>query len=119
MTLGAFIKQYREQNNVTQDEFSKLAKISRGYISQLESGVNPKTGKPAEPSLVTLNSIAKAMKMSVDELLMNVDTFNLSLSAEMPNTRSEEIGRIASRLNENSQRALLVFARALENEQKQ
>ena len=118
MTLGEFIKKYRQDNDITQDDFAKMAGISRGYVSQLESGGNPKTGKPAEPSLVTLNNIASAMRMTIDEVLAQVDSFNISLSYDIPDSRVDEIGRITAQLNDANKRALLVFARALEQEQR-
>jgi transcriptional regulator with XRE-family HTH domain len=118
VTLGDFIKKYRLENNLTQDDFARIANISRGYVSQLESGINPKTGKPAEPGLVTLNSIAAAMRMTIDEVLAEVDSFNISLSSDIPDTRVDEIGRITAQLNDANKHALLVFARALEQEQR-
>ena len=45
MTLGQIIKAYRETNSMSMDDFSKASKISKGYISQLENNLNPKTGE--------------------------------------------------------------------------
>ena len=49
MTLGQIIKAYRETNSMSMDDFSKASKISKGYISQLENNLNPKTGEPPVP----------------------------------------------------------------------
>ena len=50
MTLGQIIKAYRETNSMSMDDFSKASGISKGYISQLENNLNPKTGEPPVPS---------------------------------------------------------------------
>lgn len=36
MTLGEIVKQYRTQNSMSMDDFSKLSGLSKGYISMLE-----------------------------------------------------------------------------------
>ena len=36
MTLGDIIKQYRKDHGMSLDEFASLAKISKGYVWQLE-----------------------------------------------------------------------------------
>ena len=51
MTLGKFIKQYREDNNLSLREFSKSCELSHSYISKLEKGVDSKTGKPVIPTV--------------------------------------------------------------------
>ena len=51
------------------EKFAKLCGLSKGYISMLERGVNPKSGKPIIPSIDTVAQIASIMKISVDELL--------------------------------------------------
>ena len=53
MTLGQIIKAYRETNSMSMDDFSKASKISKGYISQLENNLNPKTGEPPVPSILS------------------------------------------------------------------
>lgn len=42
MTLGDLVKNYREKNNITMDEFSKTCSLSKGYISMLENNTNIK-----------------------------------------------------------------------------
>lgn len=57
MTLGKFIKQYREDNNLSLREFSKSCELSHSYISKLEKGVDSKTGKPVIPTVETIKKI--------------------------------------------------------------
>jgi len=36
MRLGEIIKKYREENNLSMDDFVKFSGLSKGYISMLE-----------------------------------------------------------------------------------
>jgi transcriptional regulator with XRE-family HTH domain len=80
MTLGNIIKQYRENNKMSQRQFAIACDVSNGYISMLEEGRNPKTNEPIVPSLVTLRKLARAMHMSVDELMIAADEMEISLA---------------------------------------
>lgn len=80
MTLGNIIKQYRENNKMSQRQFAIACDVSNGYISMLEEGRNPKTNEPIIPSLVTLRKLARAMHMSVDELMIAADEMEISLA---------------------------------------
>ncbi len=51
MTLGQIIRAYREENSMSMDRFAKASGLSKGYISQLENNLNPKTGEPPVPSM--------------------------------------------------------------------
>ena len=69
MTIGEIIKQYRELYEITMDEFSRFSGLSKGYISMLEKNENPRTKLPIMPTTKTLTCVAKAMSMSVAELM--------------------------------------------------
>lgn len=56
------IKKFREQRNLSQDELANLASISQGFLNEIEHG--QKT-----PSLFTLEKIANALKINLDELI--------------------------------------------------
>ena len=73
MFLGEIIREYRHKNNLTLKEFSVRSGLSVAYINQLERNRNPKTGTGIAPSLSTFFKVAKAMNMSVDQLLLDVD----------------------------------------------
>jgi transcriptional regulator with XRE-family HTH domain len=57
------IKKYRNKMNVSQDRLSKLADVTYNTIIKIESGSN------TNPTIDTLTKIAKALGVSVDELL--------------------------------------------------
>lgn len=73
MTLGQIIRAYREENSMSMDSFAKVSGLSKGYISQLENNVNPKTGEPPKPSFETIHKAAKGMFMTFDEVMDNLD----------------------------------------------
>ena len=69
MTLGKFIKQYREDNNLSLREFSNSCELSHSYISKLEKGVDSKTGKPVIPTVETIKKLSDATNVSMSDLL--------------------------------------------------
>lgn len=73
MTLGDVIKGFREEHNLSMDEFARSANLSKAYISILERNYNPSTGKAVIPSLETIRATAVAMSMDVNRLLMLID----------------------------------------------
>ena len=92
MTLSEYLSKFLADNQLTTREFAKLCgDISYQYIQVLTKGINPSTGKPIVPSIIKLNSIARAMGMSVDELLTKVDDLDVNIA--MP-TNVIEIPRI-------------------------
>jgi len=56
------IKQFREQKGLTQERLAEKASLSLGYIARLEIGRH-------DPSLSTLVKLAKALKVTVGELV--------------------------------------------------
>ncbi len=56
------LKKLREARGLTQATVAKRARITREYVSKLESG-------RASPTLVTLGRIAKALRVTVAELV--------------------------------------------------
>lgn len=60
--IGANIKQYREQANLTQVQLAEQAKISISYLSKIEaSGCNKSL------SISVLNQIAKVLEIDITE----------------------------------------------------
>lgn len=74
MTLGDILKQYRERNEVSMEEFSKQSSLSKGYISMLENNINPRNNKPIAPTLPTIQKIANGMNIDIDVLLKALDS---------------------------------------------
>jgi transcriptional regulator with XRE-family HTH domain len=79
MTLGEFIKAYRDKNGLSQRQFADKSGVSNGYISMLEKNENPKTGQPLSPSMPVLKKIAAAMGMTVNDMCSFVDGMAIDL----------------------------------------
>jgi transcriptional regulator with XRE-family HTH domain len=62
-TIGKNIKKLREKKGISQDRLSKLADISVNTIAKLELDYSP------NPTIETLQKIAKALDVSVDNLI--------------------------------------------------
>lgn len=73
MLLGDIIKQYREEHQMSLQDFANLINSSRSYVHMLEKNINPSTNKPISPSIETLKSLAKAMNMDLEVLLKKLD----------------------------------------------
>lgn len=66
-TIGANIKQYREQANLTQVQLAEQAKISISYLSKIEaSGCNKSL------SISVLNQIANILNVDIREFFKEV-----------------------------------------------
>jgi transcriptional regulator with XRE-family HTH domain len=61
--LRAVVKKLREQQGMTQAELAKKAGVTEAYVSMLESGARK------NPSLPTLKKLARALGVSLPELL--------------------------------------------------
>ena len=81
MELKTFINSYRTEHNLTMEQFAKSASLSKGYISMLEKGYNPQTGKKIIPSISALNNIAIATGTDLDHLLKIIDDIGVSLDS--------------------------------------
>ena len=81
MELKTFINSYRTEHNLTMEQFAKSASLSKGYISMLEKGYNPQTGKKIIPSISALNNIAMATGTDLDHLLKIIDDIEVSLDS--------------------------------------
>ena len=62
-TIGKNIKQFRQDKGLSQDKLSKLADLSLNTVVKIELDENP------NPTIETIQRIAKALGVSVDELL--------------------------------------------------
>lgn len=86
MYIGEIIKEYRTNNKISQRAFASRTSLSPSYINTLEKIYNPKTGNPYSVTTDVANEIAKAMNMSIEELLSKINgnqefTINPSSSA--------------------------------------
>jgi len=64
-TIGKNIKKYRNKKGLSQDKLSKNAGVAYNTVIKIESGVIQ------SPTVETAQKIAKALSVSVDELLKN------------------------------------------------
>ncbi|MFT5280591.1 MAG: transcriptional regulator with XRE-family HTH domain [Flavobacteriaceae bacterium] len=63
MSIAKNLKKYRNKKGVSQDKLSKLVDITYNTIIKLESGATK------NPRVETLRLIAKALEVSVDDLI--------------------------------------------------
>ena len=85
MTIGEYVKRYRKSQGLSMQAFGDKCNLSRAYISILEKGINPTTGKAFAPTIETLSKIAEVTGVTIDTLLPMLDgnqlvTVNSSLS---------------------------------------
>ena len=62
-TIGKNIKKYRQDKGLSQDKLSKLADLSLNTVVKIELDESP------NPTIETIQKIAKALEVSVDDLL--------------------------------------------------
>jgi XRE family transcriptional regulator of biofilm formation len=61
--LKVRLRAWRRERGLTQEELAKEARVTKDYISQLETGLQD------NPSLPVLRRLAKALGVSAGELL--------------------------------------------------
>ena len=62
-TIGKNIKRFRQDKGLSQDKLSKLADLSLNTVVKIELDESP------NPTIETIQRIAKALGVSVDDLL--------------------------------------------------
>lgn len=118
MKLRELIIDYRNRMNISQREFSRRCDLSNSYISFLEKGINPKTGKPIVPTIEQYKKLADGMDISVNRLFELLDDdapvdLHFSVVSEKQEIHHPEIRLLASRMDrlpkEQRDQALDVF----------
>jgi len=61
--LAKNIKKYRNQQQISQDKLSKIANVTLHTLAKIESGAT------ADPRIETVNKIANALGVSLDDLM--------------------------------------------------
>lgn len=93
MTIGEIVKQYREEHGLSQRQFAEqCGDITNGYISMLEQGKNPSTGKPIVPSIDKVASLARAMGMTIHQL------FDMADDSPVSTGESEKLYQLGKQL---------------------
>lgn len=72
MRLGEYIKSYRDDHDMTMESFASKSGLTKGYVSMLEKGTNPRSGKEIVPSLETIRKVADATGVKLDDLIANL-----------------------------------------------
>ena len=62
-TIGKNIRKFRQDKGLSQDKLSKLADLSLNTVVKIELDESP------NPTIETIQRIAKALEVSVDNLL--------------------------------------------------
>lgn len=83
MKLGDLIREYRDSHDLSQRQFANQCDLSNGYISILEKGVNPSTGKPVTPTIPQLKKLASGMGMTLSELFDKADDMPIDLPSNI------------------------------------
>ncbi|MDO4920963.1 MAG: helix-turn-helix transcriptional regulator [Phascolarctobacterium sp.] len=96
MNIGEFVFQYRKEHGLSMQAFGDLCGLSRAYISILEKGINPTTGKAFIPTIETLKKIAESTNSNLDSLLAMLDgsqsvILNSLIPIEVTPTEKEHI----------------------------
>ena len=82
MLLKDVIAKYRSAHNLSQRAFAAKCGVTNGYMSMIENGKNPSTGKPIVPSFSKLKQIANGMDISVHQLIQISDDMEIDISGE-------------------------------------
>ncbi len=63
--LGENLKKIRTSKNITQTEFAEKLGVDKSFVSNIENG-------KTNPTLSTITSLAKVLKISTNELFNNI-----------------------------------------------
>ena len=99
MKLGEKIKSYRSEHDLSLRQFAEKCGVSHAYVGYLEQGSNPSTGRPIVPNLARLTALAKGMEMSVEELISEVDDFDIAIEIDHEAERIKRLMAYAEKLN--------------------
>lgn len=114
MDIGVLINNYRKLNNLSMEEFAEKCGLSKGYISQLEKGYNPRNNKPFSPALSTYAKISKGMNIELDSLLSKIKNNSLVNLKNEPSDNRNRILSYYDKLSDAAQKQLLQRAEELE-----
>lgn len=103
--LGNIIRNRRKSIPISQSEVARLAGTSQSYISQLEKGQQP------NPTMATLNKIAQAIQMDIEELMRVVSG---ELASTETNTTSEKLSALWKNISSLPEDKIEEICRTLE-----
>lgn len=88
INLADKIKQYRKQENLTQEELGKRLFVSRQAVSKWEQG-------RGWPSMVTLEALARLLHVSIDELVSSEDGKVIAIQANAEAVKTKKHFKVA------------------------
>lgn len=103
--LGAFIRAQRQLANLSLRQMAELTRISNPYLSQLERGLH-------EPSIRVLQSIGRALDLSIDVLLARAGLVDTDDDAGDDTASTEAAIRRDPALTDDQKQALLAVYRS-------
>ncbi len=104
--LGAFIRLKRENESLR--DLAKRCSVSHTLIDTLEKGYDPRTKKPARPTVDTLKKIALGLGVNVLELLLlaiDEESVDLPSSYASKNLNILKIARKLEKLSPEKRKA--------------
>ena len=101
--LGSFIRAQRQMANLSLRQLSAMTEVSNPYLSQLERGLH-------EPSVRVLKSIAEALNLSAETLMVQAGLISNTEKADDGGT--ERAIRADRRLTGAQRRALIMVYRS-------
>lgn len=115
MTLGQKIIEYRQEHELSVRAFARMANLSPTYVSYLETGKTQRGNHPVA-SIETYKSVAKAMKMKLDDLLCEVEdevAVNRKSAQKVPDGLDAELVTLFSLLPVEDKAKVLGFVKGL------
>ncbi|MEO5914958.1 MAG: helix-turn-helix transcriptional regulator [Luteolibacter sp.] len=104
MNLGPRIVALREERRISLSELSRESNISKSLLHRIENN------EGANPELETLRKIAKALKITVGELIGNEVVQN---ARQLPENRPEWLTKLTARLKQDGKEPDKDFLEAL------
>ncbi|MGH1260516.1 MULTISPECIES: helix-turn-helix domain-containing protein [Bacillus] len=123
-TLGNIINEYRKEKNLSLREFALRCQLSHSYIDKLEKGIDPRNGKPVEPTLAVIEQIAKALNKNKSDLLEEIGYLELksidkiTLSPKEERDIAKDLERTLEDLD-NSEDALMFDGEPIDDDTKE
>jgi len=110
MKIGDLVRRYRDEHSLSMQEFGDLCNLSKAYISILEKGINPTTGRPFAPTVQTMQKIAEVTGTDINDLLKMLDgDQGLVVNAEEEKSyyHDPETIKLAQELHDNPNHKML------------
>ncbi|EJS15333.1 transcriptional regulator [Bacillus mycoides] len=121
-TLGMIIREYRQERNLSLREFATRCQLSHSYIDKLEKGIDPRNGKPVEPTLAVIEQIAKAINKDKTNLLEEIGYLNRPNDIKLSPKDERDIARDLEKTLkdlENSDEALMFDGEPIDDHTKE